>query len=133
MEGTTTNLEGRVSTVHQRVTPPGTAQADWIIAAELAFQLGSDLGLESVAQIQAELASVSPVHAGLLEALAAGSLDAEGVVFAGSQVTFVPPAPADSPGHDAYSLRLVAFLAGDRASYITGASIDVAGGMGRYV
>ncbi len=28
---------------------------------------------------------------------------------------------------------LVAFLASDRASYITGASIDVAGGMGRYV
>jgi 3-oxoacyl-[acyl-carrier protein] reductase len=28
---------------------------------------------------------------------------------------------------------LVAFLAGERASYITGASIDVAGGMGRYV
>jgi 3-oxoacyl-[acyl-carrier protein] reductase len=28
---------------------------------------------------------------------------------------------------------LVAFLAGDRASYITGASIDVAGGMGRYL
>jgi 3-oxoacyl-[acyl-carrier protein] reductase len=28
---------------------------------------------------------------------------------------------------------LIAFLAGDRASYITGASIDVAGGMGKYV
>lgn len=28
---------------------------------------------------------------------------------------------------------LVAFLAGDRASYITGASIDVAGGMGKYL
>jgi 3-oxoacyl-[acyl-carrier protein] reductase len=28
---------------------------------------------------------------------------------------------------------IVAFLASDRASYITGASIDVAGGMGRYV
>jgi NAD(P)-dependent dehydrogenase (short-subunit alcohol dehydrogenase family) len=28
---------------------------------------------------------------------------------------------------------LVAFLAGERASYITGASIDVGGGMGRYV
>ena len=28
---------------------------------------------------------------------------------------------------------IVAFLAGDRATYITGASIDVAGGMGKYV
>jgi Enoyl-(Acyl carrier protein) reductase len=28
---------------------------------------------------------------------------------------------------------IVAFLASDRASYITGASIDVAGGMGQYV
>ncbi len=28
---------------------------------------------------------------------------------------------------------LVAFLAGDRASYLTGTSIDVAGGMGKYV
>jgi 3-oxoacyl-[acyl-carrier protein] reductase len=28
---------------------------------------------------------------------------------------------------------LVVFLLGERASYITGASIDVAGGMGRYV
>jgi len=28
---------------------------------------------------------------------------------------------------------VIAFLAGDRASYITGASIDVAGGMGKYV
>ncbi len=28
---------------------------------------------------------------------------------------------------------IVAFLAGDRAGYITGASIDVAGGMGKYL
>jgi NAD(P)-dependent dehydrogenase (short-subunit alcohol dehydrogenase family) len=28
---------------------------------------------------------------------------------------------------------LVAFLAGERASYITGASVDVAGGMGKYL
>ncbi len=81
VEGTTTNVEGRISAVHQRVTPPGTAQADWILAAELAFQLGADLGLESVADIQAELERVSGVHAGLVAALADGRLDAEGVVF----------------------------------------------------
>lgn len=28
---------------------------------------------------------------------------------------------------------IVAFLAGSRASYISGASIDVAGGMGKYL
>ena len=36
VDGTTTNLEGRVSVLHQKVTPPGTARADWMIAAELA-------------------------------------------------------------------------------------------------
>ena len=46
VDGTTTNLEGRVSTVAQRVTAPGTARADWIIAADLAARLGSDLGVD---------------------------------------------------------------------------------------
>ena len=36
VDGTTTNLEGRVSTVARKVTPPGTARDDWMIAAELA-------------------------------------------------------------------------------------------------
>ncbi len=40
--GTTTNLEGRVTTVTQRVTPAGTARADWMVAAELADALGQD-------------------------------------------------------------------------------------------
>jgi predicted molibdopterin-dependent oxidoreductase YjgC len=40
VNGTFTNLEGRVSPLTQKVTPPGTARADWIIAADLAAQLG---------------------------------------------------------------------------------------------
>ena len=36
-------------------------------------------------------------------------------------------------GRDTEVSGLVAFLASDRASFITGASVDVAGGMGRYV
>ncbi|HMV74551.1 MAG TPA: molybdopterin-dependent oxidoreductase, partial [Microthrixaceae bacterium] len=35
-DGTTTNLEGRVSTLNARVTAPGTARADWMVAADLA-------------------------------------------------------------------------------------------------
>ena len=46
-DGTTTNLEGRVSPVARKITPPGTARDDWMIAAELARLLGTDLGLES--------------------------------------------------------------------------------------
>ncbi len=65
VDGTTTNIEGRVSRLSQKVTPPGTARADWIIAAELAFRMGDDLGLESVDDILAELADVSAVHRGL--------------------------------------------------------------------
>ena len=39
-DGTTTNLEGRVTTVARKVTPHGTSRPDWMIAAELAERLG---------------------------------------------------------------------------------------------
>jgi NADH-quinone oxidoreductase subunit G len=57
--GTTTNVEGRVSPVTQKVTAAGTAMEDWMVAVELAERLGSDLGLESVAAIAAEAAAVA--------------------------------------------------------------------------
>ncbi len=60
VDGTTTNLEGRISVLNRKVTAPGTARADWIIAAELARRLGADLGLESVAQIWAEVEAGCP-------------------------------------------------------------------------
>jgi predicted molibdopterin-dependent oxidoreductase YjgC len=46
--GTTTNIEGRVTTLSAKVTPCGTSRADWMIAVELADLLGGDLGVESV-------------------------------------------------------------------------------------
>ena len=64
-DGTTTNLEGRISTVARKITPPGTAHDDWMLAAELARLLGADLGVESAAQILEEIASVAPSHVGL--------------------------------------------------------------------
>ena len=63
-DGTFTNLEGRVSVMSRKVTPPGTARADWMIAADLSERLqpGSTSGLETPEAIRAELARVSEVH-----------------------------------------------------------------------
>ncbi|MGK2947169.1 MAG: NADH-quinone oxidoreductase subunit NuoG [Acidimicrobiales bacterium] len=69
VDGTTTNLEGRVSTVARKITPPGTARADWMLASELARLLGTDLGLGSVAEIDAEIERLAPSHRGLTRAL----------------------------------------------------------------
>lgn len=73
--GTTTNLEGRVSSLSQRVTPPGTARADWVLATELAARLGADLGFTSPAEILAEIGSIAPSHLGLSVELLAAAPD----------------------------------------------------------
>ena len=82
-DGTFTNLEGRVSAMRRKVTPPGTARPDWMIAADLAERLepGSTAGLDSPEAIRAELAQVSEIHAPLTEeALAQNPV--EGVLLA---------------------------------------------------
>ncbi len=108
VSGTFTNLEGRVSVCTQRVTPPGTARPDWMIAAEIANRISADLAFDSEAAIRAELASVSPVHSGLTEdALSETRID--GLLVDG-RGDIAPPAASGSsgPANDAYSLRLVA-------------------------
>ncbi|MFP5317215.1 MAG: NADH-quinone oxidoreductase subunit NuoG [Acidimicrobiia bacterium] len=70
--GTTTNLEGRVSSLSQKVTGPGTARPDWMIAAELALRLGGDLGFDSLDAIAAEIERLAPAHAGLTRRRLAG-------------------------------------------------------------
>jgi NADH-quinone oxidoreductase subunit G len=116
VDGTFTNLEGRVTTLNRKVTAPGTARQDWIIAAELAFRLGADLGLESPEQIRAEIAACSPIHAGLVTP----ELNRrEGVLVTGGQIT-VEAEPTPVPPSDAYALRLVA----TRAMYDLGTLVQ---------
>jgi anaerobic selenocysteine-containing dehydrogenase len=93
-DGTTTNIEGRVTQVVRRVTPPGTARSDWQLAVDLADRLGADLGFESLADIQAEMDELSAVHAGLTVAAAASDLD--GVVLPLVSATVADPAEADA-------------------------------------
>ncbi len=76
--GTTTNLEGRISTLGRMVTGPGTVRDDWTIAAELAWRLDADLGLESLPGIWAEIEAVAPSHARCSPSML--SADSEGVL-----------------------------------------------------
>jgi NADH-quinone oxidoreductase subunit G len=80
VDGTTTNIEGRVSTVARKITPPGTARSDWMIAAELARLLGADLGLASVEEIWTEIEALAPSHAGATWDLLHGTDGRDGVV-----------------------------------------------------
>ncbi|MCY4273122.1 MAG: molybdopterin-dependent oxidoreductase [bacterium] len=105
--GTHTNLEGRITAQRQVVTPPGTARADWAIAAELARRLGADFGFSSPEDVWDEIARVAPSHRGLsLEAIEAAG---DGALVADSSIAFAPPEGITPvPAVDAYSLRLVA-------------------------
>lgn len=79
-EGTTTNLEGRVSVLARRVTAPGTARSDWSIAVDLADRLGSDLGFDSVEGIWNEIETVSAAHAGITRAVLDQAGNADGIL-----------------------------------------------------
>ena len=90
VEGTTTNIESRVSVLTRKVTSPGTAQPDWVIAADLAYRLGLDLGLESPEQIWKEIEAVAPAFAGVTVDFLRSKEGRDGVV--------VPlPRPAAAP------------------------------------
>ena len=99
--GTTTNIEGRVTTLSEKVTPRGTSRPDWMIAAELAELLGGDLGVSSVDDLTDAIAANV---AGFGEATAAALRTArDGIVCKGS----LPPATAHDPAHRrAQQLRL---------------------------
>ena len=90
-QGTTTNLEGRVTRLGQKVTAPGTARPDWMIAAELALRLGGDLGYDSIDDIAAEVERVAPSHAGLTPDLLSARGSRDGLVVPLSR-------PQESPG-----------------------------------
>jgi predicted molibdopterin-dependent oxidoreductase YjgC len=103
-DGTTTNLEGRVSRVHQKVTVHGTARPDWMIATELALTLGHDLGFASVDEATAAIAADVPGYA----TATAAAVDAgpEGVLAVGS-FGELPEAPAAEGQPSGYDFRLV--------------------------
>jgi NADH-quinone oxidoreductase subunit G len=78
--GTTTNLEGRISRLGQKLVPPGQAWPDWMIAAELAVHLGADLGFDSAAAVWDEIERLAPSHHRITRAVLDEPGAADGVV-----------------------------------------------------
>ena len=130
--GSTTNIEGRVTVVNQKVTAPGTARPDWIIAAELASRLGYDLGVESLADLWDEIERLAPAHAGLTRQVLDRVESEDGIV-----VPFDPGALAREHVHaaaqpvEAVEVRAVAVqssTAGQDIQSVTGPEAVPAGG-----
>ena len=97
--GTTTNLEGRITRLGQKLVPPGQAWPDWMIAAELADHLGTDLGFDSAAAVWDEIERLAPSHRGITRGVLDEPGAADGVVapLVAQEVTLVrrPVAPLD--------------------------------------
>jgi NADH-quinone oxidoreductase subunit G len=79
--GTTTNCEGRVSRLAQKIVAPGVAWPDWMIASEIATFLGADLGFESLEAIAEEIERLAPSHRGLTRVVLSSPGAADGVVL----------------------------------------------------
>ena len=97
--GTTTNLEGRVLRLGRRVAPEGSTLDSWRIPVELAARLGVDFDLETVDEIQDEIAALAPAFAGVDADLLRRARD--GVVLPladhAAEITFGPSGPVGRP------------------------------------
>ena len=102
--GTTTNCEGRVSDVAQKITAAGTARPDWMIAAELALEVGLDLGFTSYSELRdkmtASVAAFSP-------AADAKAVRREGVVIAHATPVRISATPRTAAPRLSHHFRLV--------------------------
>ncbi len=105
--GTTTNIEGRISRLTQKITSPGSARDDWMIATELAWRLGGDLDLGSKEEIWREIERVAPSHSDVTLERVESSEAHEGILVQRSSIELDLPAPSAPPVADGYGLRLV--------------------------
>ncbi len=106
VDGSFLNLEGRLSPVQAKVTSPGQARQDWMIAAEVAAGAGGDLGFTMLADIRREISEMVPAFAGIDWSSAGHGTD--GPIVLGDR-TFEPKLAetAPVPPSDDYGLRLV--------------------------
>ena len=106
--GTTTNIEGRITRLGQKLVAPGQCWPDWMIAAELAARLHGDLDVAGVADLWDEIERLAPAHAGITRAVLEGPAGRHGVLAPLSSTPIAMPAlrvrcldPMATPGIEA--------------------------------
>jgi NADH-quinone oxidoreductase subunit G len=104
--GTTTNIEGRVSTLAEKVTPRGTSRPDWMIAGDLARLLGTDFGYTSVGDVTASISELVTVYSDVTPRTLAATRDGVLTAVPASidPINMTAPAMAD---RNSYDFRLV--------------------------
>jgi NADH-quinone oxidoreductase subunit G len=110
--GTTTNLEGRVTTLAQKVTVVGTARPDWMIAVELGMSLGDNsfgadhplADVASVNDVTDAISATAPLFAMVTRQALAG--DPNGVMSA-QPTALLPAVSVAVAGRNSYDYRLV--------------------------
>ena len=64
-DGTFTNTERRVQRVRKAVDAPGESRVDWDILCDVSRRMGYEMSYDSAAEIQDEIASVTPIYGGI--------------------------------------------------------------------
>ena len=102
--GTHTNLEGRVTALAAEVTPAGVTRPDWMIAVEIALEMGTDLGYGEVGDITADVAEKVDGYADVNLA----SVHGDGVLTTVPQgIDTIATTDLHVPERNAYDFRLV--------------------------
>ncbi|UDY33975.1 NADH-quinone oxidoreductase subunit NuoG [Dermatobacter hominis] len=120
-DGTTTNMEGRVTTLNAKVNAPGTARTDWMIAADLAERLGADaLADDGPVELWTELVANVPALSHVTREALGEPHNVDGIVTDLDAGSFVAPSAPAVPNPNAYSSRLVV----DRVLYDGGETLS---------
>jgi predicted molibdopterin-dependent oxidoreductase YjgC len=106
VEGTATNLEGRIQKMNRIIAPAGMSRPVWSIINDIAAAMGTDLGASSAEKVGAEIADVAPAYGGVTwDALTWGP-GRDGIVLPGPGGTQPLEYTPEDPGVPVVSGRL---------------------------
>jgi NADH-quinone oxidoreductase subunit G len=110
--GTTTNLEGRVTTLAQQVTATGTSRPDWMIAVELGLMIGdhsfgADHALRGVSTVDDVTALIASSVVAFAPATPTALADEPNGVLTVPSSSALPAVSFSAPGRNSYDYRLV--------------------------